>query len=81
MTREELAQYIETFSICKRNMIEHVETIDRLIHAMTSQLIYDEANDSVIQCVIKEYHENAALRAHEAAHEMEELMKMFMKII
>lgn len=74
MTREELAQYIETFGICKRNMIEHMETIDRLIHAMTSQSIYDEADDSVIRCVIKEYHEDAA-------HEMEELMKMFMKII
>lgn len=48
MTREELAQYIETFDFCKRSMIEHVETIDRLIHAMTSQLIYDEADDSVI---------------------------------
>lgn len=80
MTREELAGYIELFVIYKRNMMDYMKHVDCLIHTMTSQLICDEVNDSVMRDVIKEYHENAANRAHEATHEMEALMNMFIKL-
>lgn len=80
MTRKELAGYIELFDLYKRNMMDYTKHADCLIHAMTSQLICDEVNDSVVRNVIKEYHENAANMVYEATHEMEALMDMFMEL-
>lgn len=80
MTREELAHYIDIFDLYKRGMMNDVQHVDYLIHAMVNQLICDEVSDPVMQNVFKDYYENATHRAQAVIQEMEALTDMYMKL-
>lgn len=80
MTREELAHYIDIFDLYKRSMMNDVQHVDYLIHAMANQLICDEVSDSVMQTVFKDYYENAMHRAQAVIQKMEALTDMYMKL-